>query len=211
MTRNRLQIAIQRLFRWRKTSATIFVHGGLHTPYLIFLRCDGKYSDRELLNQFGLNTYRPTKAAQPFTNYAILAHDGEWTLIADDWHYTLWHMPSTRPTLATLGQTFDVFACSVGDSDHSYDFVYYRGSRLVRKYVVDDSHYRGGVVVENFGEPLPGESTAFKHSDELKIVLGIAASLGIKTDYTERDCRVYVPSRRYGPPKHERKSFSDPG
>jgi hypothetical protein len=211
MSRNRFQIAFQRLFRRPTKSDSIFVHGALHTPYFIFLRCGGNYSDRELLNQFGLNTYRPTKAPQRFMDYAILANDGEWTLIADDWHYTLWHMPSTRPTLATLGQTFDVFACSVGDSDRSYDFVYYRGSQLVRKFVVADPDYRGGVVVEKFGEPLPGESAAFKKDGELEIVLGIAASLGIKTDYTERDCRVYVSSTAHAPPKPWRKSHSGSG
>jgi hypothetical protein len=89
-------------------------------------------------------------------------------------------------------ESHDVFACSVGDCDRSFDFVYYRGSRLVRKYVVADPDFRGGVVVEDVGRPLPGEWAAFRQAGELSIVLGIAASLGIKTDYTERDVRVYA-------------------
>jgi hypothetical protein len=93
-----------------------------------------------------------------------------------------------------------VFACSVGDSDHSFDFVYYRGGRLVRRYVVED-HFRGAHVVEDFGEPLPGEVAAFKESDELGKVMAVAASLGIKTDYTDSDLRVYVPPN---PQKHNR-------
>jgi hypothetical protein len=179
-------------------TSPLFVHGELHAPYFIFLRCAGLYSDADLLHRFGLATYRPASTASRLTRYAILADDGEWTLLADDWYYTLWHMPSTRPTLALLGEHCDVFACSVGDCDHSFDFVYYRDSRLVRKYVVEDPHFRGGSVVENTGEPLPGETAAFGHTDEVRIVLAVAASLGIKTDYAEHDIRVYAPVESEG-------------
>jgi hypothetical protein len=66
----------------------------------------------------------------------------------------------------------------------------------LRKYVVTDPNSRGGTVVENFGDPLPGESNAFKHSDQLRIVLEIATSLGIKTNYTEQEIRVYAAIER---------------
>ena len=177
-------------------ASSLFIDGELHAPHFIFLRCGGRYSDTDLLCRFGLPTYRPTKAAPRIGPYAVLADDGQWTMIADDWYYTLWHMPSTRPTLAALGESVDVFACSVGDCDRSFDFVYYRASYLIRKYVVADPDFRGGVVVENLGRPLPGEWAAFEQAGELRIVLGIAASLGIKTDYTEQDIRVYAPPGR---------------
>ena len=48
--------------------------------------------------------------------------------------------------------------------------------------------HRGGT-----GTPLPGEAIAFGETDEMAIVLSVAASLGIKTDLTERDVRVYAP------------------
>jgi hypothetical protein len=171
----------------------LIVHGRLHAPYFIFLRCAGRYSDSDLLQNFGLADYRPRKGLPDFGRYAILAADGQWSLIADDWHYTLWHKPSTRPLLANLGETCELFACSVGECDRSFDFVYYRDARLVRRYVVADPHFQGGVVVENIGQPLPGESAAFQQSDELEIVLVIARSLGIPTDYSEHDLRIYSP------------------
>lgn len=177
---------------------SLIIDGQLHAPYFIFVRCAGRYSDSALLQQFGLSAYHPTKAAPRLGHYAILADDGQWTLIADDWHYTLWHMPSTRPTLAVLAESCDVFACSVGDCDHSFDFVYYRDSCQVRHYVVEDPDYRGGSVVKNVGAPLPGESTAFKQPDELKIILSIAGSMGIKTDYTDQELRIYAPSKSNG-------------
>jgi hypothetical protein len=172
---------------------SLFIRGRLHAPYFIFVRGEGRYSDADLLRLFGLSAYRPTKARRRGGHHAILADDATWTMVADDWCYTLWHMPSTRPALQALGQSCDVFACSVGDCDHSFDFVYYRGGRLVRRYVVEDPDFRGGRVVENMGEPLPGEAAAFGGSDELGIVLGVATSLGIRTDYAEGDVRVYAP------------------
>ena len=167
-----------------------FIDGKLYAPYFIFLRCAGRYSDADLLRWFGLTGYRPVKSTSRLGRDGVLADDGLWTMLADDWYYTLWHMPTTRPTLAELAESCDVFACSVGDCDHSFDFVYYRDGRLVRRYVVEDPDFRGGRVAENFGEPLPGEPTAFAETDEMRIVPSIAASLGIRTDYGERDVRV---------------------
>lgn len=173
---------------------SLFVHGELHTPYFIFIRSAGDLSDGDLLRRFGLSNYHRTQQASRFGPYTILADAGQWTLIADDWLYTLWHKASTQPAMAEIAETHDLFACSVGDCDQSFDFVYYRNSQLVRKYVVDDPDFRGGKVVENFGNPLPGEDNSFRNCGELEIVLGIAASLGIKTHYTERDIRVYTPT-----------------
>jgi hypothetical protein len=174
---------------------TGFVQGSLHTPYFIFARCAGRYGDDQLLNRFDLGDYLPVTSIPPYGRYAILADDGRWVMIADDWFYTLWHKKTTRPAIEELASQCDVFACSVGDCDHSFDFVYYRNGRLVRKHVVADPDFRGGKVVENIGEPLAGEAAAFeKKDDELNIVLTIAGSLGIKTNYSEGEVRLYATS-----------------
>ena len=177
-------------------SDSLFIRGELHARTSSSYGVPG-YSDADLLQRLGLSAYRATNYLG-VGRYAVLADDGEWTMIADDWYYTLWHMPSTRPALEELGRSCDVFAGSVGDCDRSFVFVYYQSGRLVRRYVVADPDFRGGSVVENTGLPLPGEAAAFREADELKIVLGVAASLGIRADYSERDVRVYAPigSRR---------------
>jgi hypothetical protein len=162
-------------------------------PYFIFVRAFGRISDAELLYLFGLDSYRPAPPPQDFEQFARLAGDDEWIVLTDDPGYTLCSMPSTLQAIHQLGQTYDVFACSVGDTDGSFGFVYYRDGQVVRRYVVEDPYYRGGTVIENTGEPLPGEEAAFQEAVGLSIVLSIAASLGIRTAYTEQDFRVYAP------------------
>ena len=98
----------------------------------------------------------------------------------------------TRRALSKVAEQFDVFACSVGDSDESFDFIYYVGGSLIRKYTVADPHYDGGSVVEDVGEPLPAESNLLTSGKEkLAIVLGVAESLGINVDFRKADLRIY--------------------
>jgi hypothetical protein len=100
-----------------------------------------------------------------------------------------------------LAKRHDVFACSVGDSDHSYDFVYYHGGRLRRKYVVEDPHWHGGSVAEDYGLPLPGESEANQVPDELTRVLFLASLLGIDLQHEGKSVRIYTKPRRILQPR----------
>ena len=168
--------------------------GSLYASYFIFIKCAGAYSDADMLLRFGLTDYQRVPAPLDFGPYVCLMEDSEWTHIADDWSYTLWHRPSTWETIAEIAKDHDVFACSIGDCDYSWQFVYYRHGRLLRKYVVDDPHYqKGGMLVEDFGIPLEGETEAKKQTDELGTVLTIAASLGIDVAHRTKEIRVYAP------------------
>ena len=53
-------------------------------------------------------------------------------MLADDWHYTLWHMESTRLAIEAIAKFHEIFACSEGDCDRSFDYVYYQDGRLMR-------------------------------------------------------------------------------
>jgi hypothetical protein len=175
---------------------THIIHGELHAPYFVFIRSGQQYPDAEMLNRFHLSGYERNDPPARATRYVLLADLGEWTLIADDWFYTLWHLSGTRDVIAELGSRFELFACSVGDSDDSYDFVYYRGGELLRKHVVIDPRYDGGVIQESFGAPLSGEGPAGtlpKLQDYLPYVLGIARRLGIRPPESDQQLRRYVP------------------
>lgn len=172
---------------------SLLINGRIHSPYFIFIQCGGAYSDADLLTRFGLRDYRRSDSSSNPGRYVCITSDRQWTHIADDWSYTLWHMASTRDVIDEIGSDHDVFACSAGDCDHSWDFIYYRHGRLLRKHVVEDPHFLGGRVVEEFGIPLEGEADAMKHSDELEIALGIASSLGIDVRHNMEKIRVYSP------------------
>ena len=174
-------------------TTSLIINGQLHSPAFIFVHCPHKFTDVDLLSRFGLHNYERTESVPQFERYAILADAGTWTLLADDWHYTIWQMPTTGPIINDLASTHDVFACSVGDIDRSFDFAYYRNAALVRAYVVSDPFCRGRKVVRNIGEPFPAESEVFKSASEgLSIVLQLAESIGIQTPYEEADLRIYV-------------------
>ena len=167
--------------------------GKLYAPYFIFVRCAGIYSDADLLRTFGLGHYEQRAQAPPGGPYVLIANDGTWTLVADDWLYTLWHMPSTRAIIGELAERHDLYACSVGDCDCSFSFVFYSEGRLVRNYVVESPHFTDAVVVDDFGIRLPGETEAFEHPNELDRVLSIAGSLGVRMPYKEGEVRVFAP------------------
>ena len=170
----------------------LLIDGRLISPFFIFIKGEGQLDDIDILSRFGLGTYRQRRTVPSYGRRAVIADSGCWKLLADDFSYTLWDMESTRPTLSKVAEQFDVFACSVGDSDESFDFIYYVGGSLIRKYTVTDPHYDGGSVVENVGEPLPAESDLLTSGKEkLAIVLGIAQSLGINVDFREADLRIY--------------------
>jgi len=172
---------------------SLVIHETIHSPYFIFVRCNGALSDAEILDRFGVAKYSAAQFAPRTGLYAILADDGTWTMIADNWHYQLWHRDSTRSAIERIATEYDVFTCSVGDSDDSFDFMFYRNGALVRKYVVTDPDYSGGTISENVGELLELESDILENNDDqLKMVLELAGSIGIKTNYAEDELRIYV-------------------
>lgn len=180
-------------------SDALLIDGVLHAPHFIFIRCGGELSDLELLDRFGLSGYERGAWPPGFRRHVLITNDEEWTHVCDDWFYSLWHMPSTRETIADIASEYDVFACSAGDSDQSWEFVYYRHGRLLRRYVVDDPNYRGGVVVEDLGIPLEGEEEAMKLTDGLTIALRLASTLGVDVRHADKEIRVYAkPGREAG-------------
>lgn len=165
--------------------------GRLDSPYFIFIRKPHEFSDTDLLKMFGLGTYKisiPTIRGQ----HVIFADADGWTLISDDWGYTLRHMKTTRAVIRTLGKNHDVFACTVEDVDRSFDYVYYVNGELVREYEVHSPKYTDRQIHVNYGELLPNEQELLTN-DGYHIGIELAASLGIKTRFTEKDLRVYVP------------------
>lgn len=170
--------------------------------YRIYVECGEAYSDAELMQHLGISGYNPLPPvdgpAQPDHHdlFVQIANDGQWAKIADDSHYTLWHSKNLRDQIAELATLHSIFTCSFGDADNCFDFEYYEGSKLRRRYVfmvppyetVDDHGY----VAMDYGAALPGEEKAFKETDMYAKVERIAGSLGIETDERSLSIRTYT-------------------
>jgi hypothetical protein len=164
----------------------------LHAPYFIFVRTTGVYTDVELLHQLGVTQVARDWTPSRTTRSLFVTEDQEWMHVADDWSYTLWHSPSVRIALTNLAMRHDVFTCSVGDSDRSFEFAYYKDTHLLRHYAVDISLSGKRGVVTDIGRPLPGEAEALQREESLEIVLGIAQSLGIDKHNDLQAIRTYT-------------------
>ncbi|MEZ4590370.1 MAG: hypothetical protein R3D55_04410 [Chloroflexota bacterium] len=118
--------------------------GYLATPFMIYVRSYNAISDQEFMEIFGLKQYAK-KAISDFDfsdSHVIFTNDFEWTHIADDLRYTLWHSPRTSEAIAELGKSYDIFRNSIGDIDDSFEFEYYRDGKLARKFVYEHNVFK---------------------------------------------------------------------
>ena len=184
---------------------TMFLSNGhLHAPYFIFLKCAEKVSDSDLLAAFGINDHQQISTPPLEGPHATFCTCGDWTLIADDWYYSLWHSETTRPAINSLAERADIFAYSFGECDNSFDFVYYLDGELVRKFVVLDPDFKSSIVKEDFGDPLPGEIDALTlngellpFNGELERLMKISDSLGIPRPKPTDKLRLYSHSKSW--------------
>lgn len=167
------------------------IDGLLHAPFFIFVQCHQKLSDQELLKKLNLLSYKKNHLLGIRSKKLYITHDNQWSHIADDWYYHLWHLKSLQGSILELSREYNIFTCSVGDCDHSFDFSLYEKGKAKRKYVVEDPDFNNPKETINLGAPLPGEVEAFKNDDEFKVIMALAKSLSINTNYKSLDIKTY--------------------
>jgi hypothetical protein len=159
--------------------------GHLHTPFMIYIRSYNSISDQDFLNLFRLQGYHKSSPPLPGLHWhVVFANDSEWTHIADDFRYTLWHSPQTTDVITELSQHYDVFRCSIGDIDDSFEFAYYRDGDLIRKFVFEHNVFKGTkIVTEDIGAKLLGEPETFENlksvASDMQFFPTITQALGI--------------------------------
>jgi hypothetical protein len=100
-------------------------------------------------------------------------------MLADGPGYRLWLAPETASRTAELAQSYDVFSCSVGECDRSFDFSHWRCGELVRAWEVASPKFTDRQLVKDVGQPLDGEYPWEDLCDELDHVLRPALLLGV--------------------------------
>ena len=120
-----------------------------------------------------------------------MVEDEKWTYLMDDWFYTLWHNEDIRKRIQSLSKNFEIFTCSVGDSDDSFDFTYFKQGKIIRQYIVEDPNFKGGEVVRDIGKPFSIEKIALKKKAPYQKVMVIAKSFDIKMNHEKERVRIY--------------------
>ncbi|MFK8105360.1 MAG: hypothetical protein AB8G15_22800 [Saprospiraceae bacterium] len=173
------------------------INDSFFAPFYVFIKAERNLSDEALLQAFDLKAYQlvteeEEREMEHFDKrYLFITEDAEWTHLMDDFCYTLWHLESLSEKLEVLSQRYDIFCCSVGNVDDSFDFIYDKNGKVVRDYVVEDLQYNGGVVVKNEGTPLAGEEKALQIPDRYAKVLALAQLIGVNPNHQLQRIRCY--------------------
>ena len=89
-----------------------------------------------------------------------MSRDNEWVHLMDNFYYAHWHSKSLTERIDELGKEYEIFTCSVGDCDESFEFKYFKNGQN--------------------GKPMMVEREAFNLEDQLDCVLYITHSLAIE-------------------------------
>ena len=167
------------------------------SPFYIFIKCAGLYSDEQLLGMFNLrpvnSTYKELASLRDHDtdNNIYLTQDECWVHLMDNFGYTMWNHNGIFDWIGIAALKHDIFWCDVGDTDRSYSFTYYQ-NRATRRCFRYDDYYNNKVIERDFGEPLENEgSISCPGKDELDRMLMIASSIGIDIDHTHKKIRSY--------------------
>ena len=133
--------------------------GFLHTPFMIYIRSYNKLSDDDFMKVLGLQDYQKMSPPLPYSGWhVVFANDTEWTHIADDFRYTLWHSTKTVEVIEKYSKNYDIFRCAIGDIDESFELEYYQDGNLSRKFVFEHDAFKNRqTITVDLGTKLTGE------------------------------------------------------
>lgn len=182
------------------------IGGVLHAPYFVFLRGAPVPTDDEVLHLLfpprrswwrsvpGASGHQAVPVAEDVPlgeEYVYVGEQAGWYMIADDWHYHLWHRKDRKELLARLAARWELFALVRPDVDESYEFVHFVGGLRMRERVVASPNYKDRVVTVEHGRPLPCETDELYGQDGDEIVWTVAAAVGVPRVHDRATLRRY--------------------
>lgn len=160
------------------------------SPFYIFVKAQGLLDSAKLFSSLGVKVDKSSRTEMlPFAREkrfpppeVFYARLGEWGCVMDSFWYGLWHTKEVWINIERLGEKYEVFCFSVGDSDCSYDFAYYKDGKKVRELVIIDPEYNNPKVSVDFGDKLDGEKGT-DINGSIKSLLNLGQSLGINAEF----------------------------
>ena len=153
-----------------------------HSPYFVFVK-DNPSATIESLNRCGLINCEQADELYDIEScfQFYLSTWDDWTLIMDNWYYSLWHLNQRSSIIDNWGKDKELYQCHVGDCDYSFGFKYHKNGRVVRTYQVSNQSCRKGdlKIEEDIGEPFLNESVYLLKDGEYQKVINIAYDLGL--------------------------------
>lgn len=164
-----------------------------HSPYFIFINGLSDKSDVEVLSLLELHTAEKVEHNESLMDKECIyiSRDANWVHIMDNWFYSHWHSKELRQKIDELGKKQEIFTCSIGDCDLSFDFKYFAEGRKLREYIVQSPNFNNQIIMTDSGVPLPAENIGVKKKDPLDKVMYIARSLGIVLPGRKQEISCY--------------------
>jgi len=176
----------------------IFRHNIPLVPYFIFLKGLQDKSDTFIMDLLELGpgiSIETTKDTSWQKDALHVYRKRDWVHLMDNWWYTFWHSEALSKRVEVVGEMLEIFVCSRGDADESFDFKYFKEGKKIREYVVESPNYSDEIVKIDWGNPLPGEAEGLKQKDQLHRITHIAKSLGIRFPSALSEIQSYQMTR----------------
>ena len=162
--------------------------GEVHSPFFLFIRHSSNPSDQDILDALGLGSYGLIEPDDVHRPHVVVGHTEDWTVVADDYFYTLWHAERTTHAIATYAaRVDDAFICRWPDVDETFAFSVWRRGECVRSFDLVKPGWSDPVTLEESGQKLEIETEELASQsaeDRLKTIsgeLGYVASDAIGT------------------------------
>ena len=164
-------------------------NGEVHSPFFLFIRHSPNPSDQDILDALGVSAYQLIEPEDIHHRpHLVIGHADRWTVVADDYFYTLWHSEQTTHAIATYAaQLDDAFICRWPDVDETFAFSLWHRGACVRSFDLVKPGWSDPVTLEESGQKLEIETEELASQsaeDRLKTIsgeLGYVASDAIGT------------------------------
>lgn len=135
--------------------------GEVHSPFFVFIHHSPRPSDKSILKALGCRSYRLVAPGKTHHDgrHLVIGHTEEWTVVADDYYYTLWHSEKDTHKIESYVQSLaEAFVCRWPDVDETFSFSYWKDGECVRSYALVQDGWVAPIRREESGERLPIET-----------------------------------------------------